>query len=118
MYPERGKADRRVTIQQRAAADAVDASGAPVESWSRLVEMFAEKIVIGGRERYTANQLTAPYDTRWRLNYRADLDRDLVDVPRLRRLIYQSRVYDIVDAQVIGRNEGIELLTLAGGTYA
>lgn len=117
MYPQCGKRDRRVTIQQRPAADAVDAAGAPLETWTTLVEMAAEKMVIGGRERFLADQKSAPYDTRWRLNYRADLDRDLVDVPKLRRLVYKSRVYDIVDAQVIGRNEGIELLTLSGGTY-
>lgn len=118
MFPDAGKRDRKVTIQQRSTTDAVDSSGAPTETWTTLYEGYFEKAVIGGRERFTSSQLTAPYDTRWRGHYRKDMDRDLVDVPKLRRLLYKSRVYDIVDAQVIGRNEGIELLTLSGGTVA
>lgn len=118
MFPDAGKRDRFLTVQQRPTTDAVDAAGAPSETWTTLYQGYFERMPIGGRERFDANQLTAPYDTRWRGHYRADMDRDLVDVPKLRRLVYKSRVYDIVDAQTIGRNEGIELLTLAGGTYS
>ena len=116
-FPDAGKRDHRVTIQAK-DPDAVDAAGAPVETWDDLYTGYFEKVVVGGRERFASNQMTSPYDTRWRGNYRADMDRDLVNVPKERRLVYKSRVYDIVDAQVIGRNLGIELLTLAGGTYS
>lgn len=117
MFPHAGKRSVYVTIQQRSATDAVDSAGAPTETWTTLYQGWFEKVVIGGRERFSSNQMTAPYDTRWKGNYRADMDRDLVDVPKLRRLVYKSRIYDIVDAQVIERNQGIDLLTLAGGTY-
>jgi hypothetical protein len=41
------------------------------------------------------------------------MDPDLLDVPKRRRLVYKGRTYDIVAAGQIGRNEGVELLTLA-----
>jgi len=111
-----GKRDRYVTVQQRPTTDAVDGSGAPTETWTTLYGGYFERRPIGGRERFDAHQKSAPYDTRWIGHYRADMDRDLVNVPKLRRLVYKSRVYDIVDAQTTGRNDGIELLTLSGGT--
>lgn len=116
-FPDAGQRDRYVTIQQRSSADAVDASYAPTETWTTLYSGYFSKNDIGGREKFMAHQMTAPYDTRWRGNYRPDMDRELVpDLPKLRRLVYQNRYYDIVDAQIIGRRQGIELLTMAGGT--
>jgi hypothetical protein len=45
--------------------------------------------------------------------YRADMDPDLVDVPKARRLVFGGRVHDIAAAQHLGRREGIELSTKA-----
>ena len=120
MAPDRGKADRWITIQQRSTADQADSSGTPNEvgEWTTLTGSYAEKIVIGGRERFTAEQRSAPYDTRWRIGYRSDMDPELHDIAKIRRLTYQSRIYDIVDAQLIGRREGVDVMTLAGGTIA
>jgi hypothetical protein len=110
-----GQRDRLVTIQQRSATDTPDPdSGEPVETWTTLVEnMPAEKVSVTGDERFQADQVRAHYDTVWRMNYRADMDPELVDVPKLRRLIVQSRPHDIVVAVEIGRRAGIELMTLA-----
>jgi hypothetical protein len=69
------------------------------------------KLGIKGGERWIANQLSAPADTQWEMGYVASMDPDLLDVPKRRRLLYQGRVYDIVAAEMIGRREGIELLT-------
>lgn len=119
-FPAAGARDRRVTIQQRPAADAADSSGTPTEvgEWSTLAHVWAEKDEVGGRERFTAQQMTAPYDVRWKIGYRADMDPETVDVAKVRRVLYKSRVYDIVEAQMIGRREGVELLTLTGGTVS
>lgn len=108
---EAGARDRYVTIQQ--VTDGVDASDFPEESWSTLCQMWASKEDIGGRERFSANQTTAPFDTRWQVNYRADIDPELVSVSKVRRVLYQGRVHDIVRGSQIGRREGVELLTLA-----
>lgn len=108
---EPGERDKQVTIQQ--LTESAGSSSFPVESWTSLCTMFMSKEDIGGRERFTASQLSTPYETRWEGNYRADMDPDLLDVPKLRRVVYKDRVHDIVSASIIGRNEGIELLTLA-----
>ena len=120
MFPDAGKRDRWITVQQRSTTDQADSSGTPNEvgTWTTLVTAYAEKMAIGGRERFTAEQRSAPYDTRWRIGYRSDMDPELHDIAKIRRLTYQSRIYDIVDAQLIGRREGVDLLTLAGGTLA
>lgn len=109
-----GERDRVVTIQQRSAAEVVDDAGAPVETWTTLVaQMPATRVDLSGREAYRMNQLTGPMDTRWEINYRVDMDPELLDVPKLRRLLAGGRVHDIVAASVIGRRDGIELMTLA-----
>jgi hypothetical protein len=111
---EPGDRDQIVVIQQCAADESASTSGYPVETWSTLVAaMPASKLDLGGRERFTGQQLAAAYDTRWQINYRLDMDPDLVDVPKRRRLVHRGRVHDIVAAAQIGRRDGIELLTLA-----
>lgn len=115
---EPGARDRLVTIQSRPSADSevaetVSISGMPVDDWATLANVWMERVNLGGRERFAASQMSAPYDTRWRMNYRADMDPELIDVPKLRRLVYQGRTYDITAAEQMGRRDGIELSTLA-----
>lgn len=107
-----GDLDREVTIQQ--LTDAAGASGFPVESWTTLDDtVWMEKVNASGTERFRSAQLSAAVVTQWRLYYRADMDPDAVDVPKTRRLVYQGRVYDITSATEMGRQEGIELTTIA-----
>ena len=110
-----GRRDRLVRIEQRSAADAVDGEGAPVDAeWTTLVEhMPVAQSVPQGSERLQQVQLSARYDARWEINYRSDMDPDLVNVPKLRRLVFLGRVHDITAAAVIGRRAGIELFTVA-----
>lgn len=111
---EPGQRDRRVTIQQRPAADASETSGFPVDGpWTTLVSCDMAKFDVGGRERFQSAQTSAAYDTRWEMEYRADMDPELVDVAKLRRLVYAGRTYDIVAASQIGRRDGVEITTLA-----
>lgn len=111
---EPGERDWTITIQQRQASDdAVDDSGTPEETWTTLVTMPAAKYDVSGQEKFAAQQLSASYDTRWEINYRADMDPELVKVAKYRRILHRSRVHDIVDASMIGRREGIKLMTLA-----
>lgn len=104
-----GALDREVTIQQLSEA----ASGYPVETWTDLDVEWMSKKDLRGSERFMAGQLSASYDTRWELHFREDMDPDLIDVPKTRRLSYRGRVYDIVHAVELGRQEGIALLTIA-----
>lgn len=106
-----GERDRQVTLQQ--LTESLDASRFPVETWTTLAAVFARKVDLTGRERFVADQLSAPYDTTWNITYRTDMDPEVIDVSKQRRLVYQGRSYDIVNAQMVGRYESIDLLTLA-----
>jgi len=107
-----GQRDQLVTIE--AATDGVDTEWAPTETWTTLVsQMPAARYGTQGWERLTADQMTARYDARWEMNYRSDMDPDLVDVPKARRLVCRGRTHDIVSAAIIGRKAGLELLTIA-----
>jgi SPP1 family predicted phage head-tail adaptor len=109
-----GERDRQVTLQQ-VTEGTTDSDGFPLEPWSTLASVFAKRIDLGGSEMFKASQLSAPYDTRWEIAYRTDMDPDELDIPKVRRLVYKGRPYDIVAASEIGRREGIELFTLSGG---
>jgi head-tail adaptor len=112
---EPGLRDRIVTIEQRSATDSADAGGVPTETWTTLVaSMPAAKTDVSGWERFRSDQTAARCDHRWEINYRVDMDPELVNVPKLRRLVVNGRVQEIVAASEIGRREGIELLTLSG----
>lgn len=110
-----GARDRIVRIEQRPVTDAVDDEGAPTDGpWTTLVEyMPAAKTDLIGNERVRADQVTARSDQRWDINYRPDMDPDLVDVPKLRRLVVNERVLEIVSVTEIGRRAGISLYTIA-----
>lgn len=109
---ESGRRDRLVTIQQLTETDSD--SGMPVETWTDLVSsMPASKEDVSGRERFVSSQESARFDTRWVINYRADMDPELVDVPKVRRIVYSGRAHDITSATHLGRKDGIELMTLA-----
>jgi head-tail adaptor len=110
-----GRRDRIVTIEERPIADTLDTEGAPIDGpWTTLVEnMPAGKSESSGRERFVANQVSAPYDTTWEINYRSDMDPELLDVTKLRRLVVKGRVHDIVYVSEIGRRRGLEIYTLA-----
>ena len=110
---EPGERDWVITIQQLDTPDDVDDSGAPIENWVDLVDMPAAKFDVRGMERFAAQQLSASYDVKWEINYRLDMDPELVDIAKHRRVVHRGRVYDIVGATMLGRREGVELLTLA-----
>lgn len=109
-----GERDRPVTIEQ--SVDTTGGSGFPVETWTTLVSPYwMHKEDLTGAERFHAAQLSASFDTRWTGPYRDDLDPDLVDVPKTRRLVYLGKVFDIVSARQLGRRQGVELMTLGSG---
>jgi head-tail adaptor len=108
-----GERDRAVTVQQ--LTDSTGTSGFPVETWTTLASpVWMRKLDLGIRERFMTAQLAAAVDTQWEMGYRADMDPELVDVTKVRRLVYQGRIHDITSADEIGRREGISLLTIAG----
>lgn len=111
-----GQRDRWVTLEQLPEADTEGRTGFPTEVWTPLAaEVPAMKTDVSGRERFVGDQLSVAYDTRWEIAYRADMDPELVDVTKRRRIVYLGRAYDIVAALMIGRRDALELLTLSRG---
>jgi head-tail adaptor len=109
-----GARDKRITIQRLPEGEDGRADdGYPVEDWTPLIDLDASKFDVGGEERFGSGQLSAPYETRWGIEWRPDMDPDTIDVPKKRRIVYQGRVHDIVAAEAMDGLHGIELLTLS-----
>lgn len=109
---EPGNRDRAVNIQQ--ADESTGTSGLPREEWYALVSnVWMSKQDLRGTERWNTDQIAAKFDSIFQMGYRPDMDPELVDVPKLRRLVYQDRIYEIVSATLIGRREGVQLATIA-----
>lgn len=109
-----GKLIHQVTIQQ--LTEGVDNSGAPQESWSTLCVAWmgrTEAQAQRGSETWKGDQLSGSIVTKWLMRYLETMDPDLIDVPKKRRLAYRGKVYDIVHANTVDRQEGIILQTLA-----
>jgi len=103
-------------IQLVPIAQSRGASGFPVETEGAALTLWASKEDIRGNERLAADQMSAPYTSRWEVPYMVEIDPDLVDVPKAFALRYLGRFYDIQQASIIDKarqREGVELLTLA-----
>lgn len=105
-----GQRDHSVAIEQRPAT--IAGGGYPVETWTALETVWMSRKDVTADERFAAGQSSAYAGTIWVMAYRADMDPELVDVPKVRRLSYGGRMYDIVAASILGRKNGVELLTL------
>jgi head-tail adaptor len=106
-----GERNRIVTIQQ--LTETVGVSEFPVEDWTTLVAaMPVSRQELSAREAMAQGQVAAGQQVRWEMNYRLDMDPELIDVPAKRRLLVQDRVHDILSASVIGPGRaGIEVIT-------
>jgi hypothetical protein len=110
-----------VLIQQRDTVP-VDDSGAPLDTgWTTLqyaqmgrVDRRSDR----GGETVRGDQLSALMSSRWTMRYLAAMDPDLVDVQKTRRLVYNGRAYDIVDVEVLDRQVGLVLRTVAASRVA
>ena len=89
-------------------------SKAPVESWTTLLDRVPmQRQASRGNETFTRDQLSGSHVTTWTMRYLVDMDPDLVDVPKKRRLVYQGRAHDILSAEPMDRKVGLVLRTLA-----
>ena len=107
-----GERDHPVAIEQ--ATDAVDSSGFPTQTWATLASLvWMSREDVSGTERLTSIEVATPYETRWVMPYQANMDPEVIDVPKTRRLVYRGRTHDIQRAQVIDDRANIELFTMA-----
>lgn len=109
---EPGERDRAVTIQH--LTETVTPGLKPKEVWESLASLvWMRKLEAKASERLKSETVAANFDTQWEMGYWPDMDPELVDVAKTRRLLYLGRVHLVVSASLIGRREGIELLTIA-----
>lgn len=103
-----GQRDHLVMIQhiKSVDVDAVDDAGAPEDRWTSLGTVWMSKRDVSQSEKLAAMQLSAPVDTEWQMPFQSNMDPEAVDVPKLRRLLYRTRPYDISAARVEPRSEG------------
>lgn len=106
-----GERNKLVLVEQ--LTETKGPSGFPIETWTPLTTIYAAKFDEKAGEEFKGGQISASQIIRWELPYRPDLDPDLLDVPKKRRLQYQGRQYDIQEASQIGRRDGVEVTTLA-----
>jgi SPP1 family predicted phage head-tail adaptor len=91
--------DRPVTSRDEQAREETIA-------WAPLATISADVRPIGGEERFGADQRLA-----WGMvQFRADY---VADVGPKNRIRYAGRVFDILDARVLGQQEGLEILAKA-----
>jgi SPP1 family predicted phage head-tail adaptor len=96
-----GRLDRRLTLQRRTLIE--NDYGEPVETWTDLATVWAEKIPVRGAERYAAMQTVAEVEERFKIRYRKGLT-------PLDRVVCAGTTYDVKGVLEIGRREGWEIL--------
>ena len=109
--------DRDVLVTVEGAVEETAPTGFVVETFAPLARpVWARREATGGSgEPYSADQLSEREVRIWTLPYRTDLDPDLVDVCKLRRLTYAGKVFDIVAAEVVGRRSQIRVTARVQG---
>jgi hypothetical protein len=107
-----GERDIQITIER--VVQGTGDSGFPVERPGAALQAWAKREYVTLTERNLSGQMTASSVIRWEIPYMADMDPDLVPVPKERWIVYQNRRYDIQAAEVMPRNRGkaIVLTTL------
>ena len=87
----------------------------PVETWRPQGYEYMARNAERSRERFQNDQLISTGRNVWNVRYRRDLDPDLVDVKKMRRLHWKGKIHDIVDADFRDWEHGIDLETISSG---
>lgn len=102
-----GQRDRYVLIEQ-----CVDPE-AQFPQWEALGYEWMSRVDLSADEHFQSDQKSAHGDTQWQMHYRPEMDPELVDVPAVRRLVYEGRTYDIRSASPMRWKSDIQLITLS-----
>lgn len=103
MVVDAGKLDRRIGLEQRTITR--NEYGEPIEGWTLVIEVWAEKRELIGREAVIARSVEFVGDTQWRIRWRADVE------PASWRIAHEGKVYPITSVAEIGRRDGLEIVT-------
>jgi head-tail adaptor len=100
----------RVIIEE--LIETIGPSGAPVTLWQPIGNVLMTREVETVVERALSDQVLARETTTWFMPWTPWMDPDVIDVPKVRRLKFSGRNYDISGAQRDGElGQRIQLLT-------
>ena len=102
--------DRRITLQRKAVAQ--DGFGEPIETWSDLATVWAQKVESArmAREAPDAGEARAALTRR---TFRIRWDSSVSDVNPKDRIVFEGRTYDILGVSELGRREGFSIEAVA-----
>ena len=89
-----GELDRRITLQR--ATTAPNGFNEPVESWTDLATVWAQQRPDRGAERFAAQEIVGRAVMTFHIRYRTD-------VRTTDRILYQGRIWNILDVREVGR---------------
>lgn len=98
-----GNLDRRIRLE-RATTEEND-FGAEVKAWALLAEVWARVEYGAGNEVRTDMEVKAEQRRTFSIRWRELLVTD--------RIVYESRVWEILDIAELGRRDGLEITAIA-----
>lgn len=105
---EAGRRDKHIALEQ--VIDENANSNFPTERWVNLSSAWASREYVTLDERTEGSQLIASATSRWTIPYMESMDPDRIDVPKKRRLVYLGRVYPILAAELLSRQDGLAIV--------
>ena len=99
-----GKLDRRIVLETNTPSQ--DTYGDPIESWSTLDTVWAEKLTANAFEKFTGEKLAGFRRIAWMIRHRTDVD-------NLARVVYNSENYEVLGVTEVGRKKGLIITTEA-----
>jgi SPP1 family predicted phage head-tail adaptor len=99
-----GALDRRLTIQR--ATTTPNAFNEPVASWTDVATVWAQPRPNRGAERFAAQQIVGQGMMTFQIRYRTDVR--VTD-----RILYQGRIWNVLDVREVGRRAITEIDAVA-----
>jgi SPP1 family predicted phage head-tail adaptor len=105
--PGAGSLDRRITLQRSTVSDTGNAYGEPVETWTTIATVWAEKIDASANESYRAQEVGAKITRRFRIRHSSDVS----GLNPVDRLLYDGVVHQITGVRELQgtRNRWLEI---------
>jgi SPP1 family predicted phage head-tail adaptor len=95
-----GALDRRIALQR--ATTAPNSFNEPVETWADLATVWAQQRPDRGAERFAAQEIVGRAVMTFHIRYRTDVR--ITD-----RILYQGRIWNILDVREVGRRVVTEI---------
>lgn len=101
-----GSLNKRIILQSNTPAQ--DAYGAPIESWTTLATVWAEKVPQSkyANEKFKSDLTIGTLTVSWRIRYRTDVDNRC-------RLTHGGNIYNILGVEEEGVKDSLLLITEA-----